>query len=154
MIIYEIKELLAAVDVINAFNRMNLDDVAFLWDGKRVEISQKAIDAWGLTGLNNRDFVLVNIVNKEMMSFSEWVMVTDDKLTPWTTANCGKCSKSKGAGVAGNWRLCDCQIERQILEAACFSNGGVCPLVAAEGGYPGGHCQEIVRKLSYKLWQV
>lgn len=43
------------------YNRMDLEEIEFYKDGKRVKISQEEIDEWVLTGLSNIDV----IVNKE-----------------------------------------------------------------------------------------
>lgn len=41
-------------------NSVRLDDIEFYEDGQKIDIPEKAINSFELTGLNNVDFILTN----------------------------------------------------------------------------------------------
>jgi hypothetical protein len=57
----DLKKIKAAQDVIDYFNTLDLKSIEFFENNKQINVPIKFIERYKLTGLNNRDFVLMGI---------------------------------------------------------------------------------------------
>lgn len=56
-----LEEIKKAQKIIADLNRLKLKEIQFFENGKPVEISEKMLDDWRFIGLNNSDFVQINL---------------------------------------------------------------------------------------------
>lgn len=56
--IIDIDDVVELKNRINRYNRMDLNDCEFWYDGRKIEVPEEELKEWRFTGLNNIDFVL------------------------------------------------------------------------------------------------
>lgn len=56
--IVNIEEIYRAVSELKAINELNLKDIEFYENGKKIDISDEIIENWKFIGLNNHSFIM------------------------------------------------------------------------------------------------
>lgn len=59
--VVNVEDILAAHEVIAAFNRLDLREVELRRSGQPIAVTGKQLEDFRFTGLNNRDFILMDL---------------------------------------------------------------------------------------------
>jgi hypothetical protein len=48
-----------------AFNKLDLNEIEFYENGRKIEIAPQALEEWSFVGLNNADFIMTDLYKEQ-----------------------------------------------------------------------------------------